>query len=136
MSEWISSEFRSASTNRTMIDYLAIRVLSTNTSTRVRTFLICTCLIIFAFRTHYTFWSTCGRSSNECRQTWTYCLIIDGFTLTIWPTRWRVTWVVRFYWSVCIYKFYLFTLLFILLFYTKNIPWGKITEQYLKGSPV
>lgn len=76
-----------------MIDCLALSIYTASTGTRVGAFLIDTSFVLSTFRTDGTFWPATGWTTYIVWQARTNSLPIKLSTLTIGPTRARVTWV-------------------------------------------
>lgn len=85
--KWISCIAHGATAYRIMINYLTTCINTARVCTRIRTFLIDTCLILSTFRTDYAFWPTSGRCSYVAILTGAYSVPVYWTTLTIGAAR-------------------------------------------------
>jgi len=91
--KWISCKTSWTATDRVVVHYFTASSHTTCAWTGVPTLLVTACLILTTLRAHYALWPTCWRTADEARYARAYSLSIDFTTLTVWATRWWITWL-------------------------------------------
>lgn len=94
--KWIANETTWATAYGVMVYYFTNGTFCARSRrTRICTFLINACSVLWTIGTNYTFSSTIWWHTNIARLTWAHRMLIDFMANTVWPTHMGRTYI---YW--------------------------------------